>query len=725
MRRRQWLPWLVGLLVSLMLPPSSSRGQLPEDPLVTLRSGDTLSEEQDDHAEATSLYTHGRILLQRRDLTGALRQFQRAWRFDPSLVSLMEEVVPLAVSLKRDGVAARYAILAAEHQEVPVGLLTRMAALLAQREQFTRALHLYQRYLERRGEQPRNFEYVATQFEVGRLSFLTGKFPQASKAFAIVRAALQKDDAYQLSDAERRRLVNKPDLTYTLLGESFLRAEKLDAAEAMFRAANDAKPNRGRLGLHLALVEQARGHRDQALVELNHYFSEKLSSAGMRPYQLLEQLLVDTKDRDDVSGDQGKGPAADAPRKPSAQLLDRLRQLSKADPDNPMLGYFLAGQLRRAGLWKETVAECQRLLKQSSAADGYQGLIDAYYRQRQIDPLLEQLAVAVSKTGSLAPLGDVVDPIVENGPLLDQLADRTRAWLAKPDGHPAPGAAMALALLQTRAHRAVAADQFFLAALEHPGPAKGQFAVNLGFKMLELEQPKRAARAFQHAIDEKLLPDEMAQLYFYLSGALVLADRPDEAISAAREAAKLAPDSPRLASRVAWVHYQAKQLDVARQAYLDLLEHWDGDYESAENRDVMRGIRLILSNIELELQHVEAAEEWLQQVLDEFPEDVGALNDLGYLWCDRGVHLQRALAMVQKAVTQEPENKAYRDSLGWALYRLQRYPEAIKQLERAAADEPVDGVILDHLGDAYSKNGQVKKAKRGGGGDSVSAAALV
>jgi tetratricopeptide (TPR) repeat protein len=117
----------------------------------------------------------------------------------------------------------------------------------------------------------------------------------------------------------------------------------------------------------------------------------------------------------------------------------------------------------------------------------------------------------------------------------------------------------------------------------------------------------------------------------------------------------------------------------------------------------MRDARLVLSNICVQENNMEEAEEWLEQVLDEFPEDIGALNDLGYLWADQNKHLQRALDMVRRAVEGEPDNAAYRDSLGWVLYRLGRYPEAVQELEKAAAGDDPDGVILDHLGDAYVK----------------------
>ena len=64
-----------------------------------------------------------------------------------------------------------------------------------------------------------------------------------------------------------------------------------------------------------------------------------------------------------------------------------------------------------------------------------------------------------------------------------------------------------------------------------------------------------------------------------------------------------------------------------------------------------------------------------------------------------------------RAVEAEPENKAYRDSLGWVFYRLGRIPEAVAELEKAAAGEDPGGVILDHLADALAKAGRAGDAK--------------
>ena len=111
----------------------------------------------------------------------------------------------------------------------------------------------------------------------------------------------------------------------------------------------------------------------------------------------------------------------------------------------------------------------------------------------------------------------------------------------------------------------------------------------------------------------------------------------------------------------------------------------------------------MLSNISVQQHALPEAEERLEQILDEYPDDISALTDLGYLWVDQGKYLQRSLHMIERAVAAEPDNAAYRDSLGWAYFRLGRHEEARAELERAIDEEDPDPTILDHLGDVYAQ----------------------
>src|SRR5262249_55876113 len=136
-----------------------------------------------------------------------------------------------------------------------------------------------------------------------------------------------------------------------------------------------------------------------------------------------------------------------------------------------------------------------------------------------------------------------------------------------------------------------------------------------------------AAAIFQRGIDEKLSPDEDAAFEYYLAGALELQGKTDDALAAAKSAVEKKPDNIGYCSRPAWVLYHAKRNEAAEAAYRQLIEKFDGDFTTDGVRDAVREARAAISNL-CELRHDEPqAVQWLEEVLDEFPDDPGANND--------------------------------------------------------------------------------------------------
>ena len=103
------------------------------------------------------------------------------------------------------------------------------------------------------------------------------------------------------------------------------------------------------------------------------------------------------------------------------------------------------------------------------------------------------------------------------------------------------------------------------------------------------------------------------------------------------------------------------------------------------------------------------AEAQFRKVIESNPRSANALNYLGYMFADRGVHLEEADGMIRKALEIDPHNGAYLDSLGWVNYRMNKLDEAERNL-REAIDVMADPTVYDHLGDVYLKEGKVKDA---------------
>jgi len=99
------------------------------------------------------------------------------------------------------------------------------------------------------------------------------------------------------------------------------------------------------------------------------------------------------------------------------------------------------------------------------------------------------------------------------------------------------------------------------------------------------------------------------------------------------------------------------------------------------------------------------AEKDFLRALDLAPNQPQVLNYLGYSWVDKGMNLDRALGMIEKAIEGSPNDGYIIDSLGWAYFQQGRYPDALRELKRAVEKAKEDPVIFDHLGEAYAKNG--------------------
>ncbi len=92
------------------------------------------------------------------------------------------------------------------------------------------------------------------------------------------------------------------------------------------------------------------------------------------------------------------------------------------------------------------------------------------------------------------------------------------------------------------------------------------------------------------------------------------------------------------------------------------------------------------------------------------PEQPYVLNYLAYTWVELGRNLAEARRMLERAVELRPNDGNIVDSLGWALFKLGDVPGAIRWLERAVELEPRNSIINDHLGDAYWVAGRQQEA---------------
>ena len=93
------------------------------------------------------------------------------------------------------------------------------------------------------------------------------------------------------------------------------------------------------------------------------------------------------------------------------------------------------------------------------------------------------------------------------------------------------------------------------------------------------------------------------------------------------------------------------------------------------------------------------------------PNQAYVINYLAYSWIEQGVKVKKSLSMLEKANKLRSNDPYITDSLGWALFKLERYKEAKDYLQLAVRLLPADPIVNDHYGDVLWKNGNEIQAR--------------
>ena len=185
-------------------------------------------------------------------------------------------------------------------------------------------------------------------------------------------------------------------------------------------------------------------------------------------------------------------------------------------------------------------------------------------------------------------------------------------------------------------------------------------------------------------------------------------------------AEKRAPEALALAQRAA-VRNGASAGDFARLG--NVLDELDRHLEAATafaragdlaDRDQLSNrwtYRLLAASQFDELDRWPEARAQLELGLKVSPDEPLLLNYLGYNAIERGEDLINAEAMIRRALALRPNDASITDSLGWALYKRGRLPEAIETLQKASIADPAQSEINEHLGDALYRSGRHFEAR--------------
>jgi Tfp pilus assembly protein PilF len=224
---------------------------------------------------------------------------------------------------------------------------------------------------------------------------------------------------------------------------------------------------------------------------------------------------------------------------------------------------------------------------------------------------------------------------------------------------------------------------------------------NLGLVFIQKNNPVLAIKELKRSID---LAPEAAEPHALLALVYAAQDKADLAVQeyvlALENATKLESENIDIYKALGVIYLQQNKLKQAEGIFKLILKMAPEDPEA----------HFSLGSIYYDLKDYPSAEKELKRAVKLKPDYPEALNFLGYFYLEQNKNINRAGLMIKQALVFEPENSAYRDSLGWFYYKKGKPREALNQLEKAASLLS-DPVIYDHLGDVFLKLGNLDSAK--------------
>ncbi len=102
--------------------------------------------------------------------------------------------------------------------------------------------------------------------------------------------------------------------------------------------------------------------------------------------------------------------------------------------------------------------------------------------------------------------------------------------------------------------------------------------------------------------------------------------------------------------------------------------------------------------------------EILEKGIQRFPDSSDMMNYLGYTLIEHNIDMGYAVGLIQRAVTADPENEAFLDSLACGELKLGKLEDARKQIDLALKFGEPNWEILEHAGDIYAALGLTSEA---------------
>jgi tetratricopeptide (TPR) repeat protein len=249
----------------------------------------------------------------------------------------------------------------------------------------------------------------------------------------------------------------------------------------------------------------------------------------------------------------------------------------------------------------------------------------------------------------------------------------------------------------------------YLEDIVKDSPLRFETFQQLGELYEEKGDMDKALANYEHSL---LLDASDPRNHLRLADFLLKNKRYERAVDIMQAARKKFPDHAEIIYALAVSLSQAKRNNEAMAAFSDTLAAAENGHEELLNASFYFSYGAAAEQAGL----YDKAAEFLKQSMELDPKSPEAFNYLGYMWVDRGEHIEEGGDLIKKAIALDPKDSGeYIDSLGWYYFKKGDTERALKELLHAEENivrefKKDDETVLDHIGDAYAKLGRMAEA---------------
>ncbi|MFO0966525.1 MAG: tetratricopeptide repeat protein [Gemmataceae bacterium] len=681
-----------------LVSPLSLLAQSPDFP--PAYKGPAPTKEEAARRESLHYYLLG-VLCERQDrLLEALKAYQKAEALDPKAPALARAQIALLLVLDRPKEALAQSTKTFELDPGDFDNCFVLARLNKSMGRYKEAIAV----LEKATSSPelRKNLPLAQQIhaDLAHLFETSEEFGKAALQLSKVAEILDHPDL--LTDEgpfQRGMILAKAAETWEKIGHLHRKVKEYDKALAAYKNAQKRSPDgASKLSFNLAQVAAEQGKLEDAVRYLDDYL--RLQPLVMEPYELKLTLLRKLKREADV--------------------LPWLQRAVDADRNNVDLRLMLGREQDKAGRTKDAEATYTLLAKESPRPEVYRGLFRLYRADvsRGMVHVLFQLNKAIKDAEAKPPdpaainrAKAMIATVRDDGELAKELVD-IAFRLGDRDDDLQQDTLHLLAALADKHRKNEEAERFYRKSLARTTPGLEHLVYGGLLRSLWKQSKYEAViEICRKGLKEAKTTNHL--LFFNdLAKAHARLGKDKEALAEIDKAIDLAGDQHVLAVKMTRIRIlvAAGMLEEAETECRAMLKDF------TQPGDVQE-VRYVLSTVYAQKKQLAKAEEQLELILRMDPDNATVNNDLGYIWADHNKNLDKAEAMIRKALDldkrrrqlsrelseeEDADNAAYVDSLGWVLFRKGEYKEAVKELQRAVKlPGGEDAALWDHLGDAY------------------------